>query len=55
MVAIGKELGVRGFGPVQKQWLIRYVDNALVETSKSGCHLQVLRVIMGVLERHGWT
>lgn len=37
----------------QDEWVVRYVDDALVGSSKPEEHLGVLRVIMKVMVRHG--
>lgn len=55
MSGIRKEFLNKGFTGGEKQWLIKYVDDALVGSSKPELHLQVLRVIMGGLRKHGWT
>lgn len=55
MSAVHARLLKRGFVAQEQQWVVCYVDDALVGSNKPGDHLEVLKETTRVLEWHGWT
>lgn len=55
MSEIREELSRRGLAGDNGQWIIRYVADALVEANEQRFYLAILRNIMKVPDKQGWT